>query len=59
MEKSKSKKKQRAAEVPLNVTGLLAMPIEVLPWERDLLTLLLEAVNGSAERKMTDIEVAS
>jgi hypothetical protein len=59
MEKSKSNKKRRAEKPPLNVTGQLAMPENILPWERDLLTLLLEAVDGSVERKMTDIEVAS
>ena len=59
MEKSKTKKQQRAEKPPLNVTGQLAMPREILPWERDLLTLLLEAVDGSFEREKTDIEVAS
>jgi len=59
MEKSKSKKKRRAEKPSLNVTGQLVMPANILPWERDLLTLWLEAVDGSAERKMTDIEVAS
>ena len=59
MEKSKSKKKRRAEKPSLNVTGQLAMPDNILPWERDLLTLLLEAVDGSAERRMTDIEVPS
>jgi hypothetical protein len=59
MENSESKKGRRAEKPALNVTGQLAIPERLLPWERDLLTLLLEAVDGSAERKMTDIEVAS
>ena len=59
MEKSRSNKKRRADKPPLNVTGQLAMPDNILPWERDLLAVLLEAIDGSAERKMTDIEVAS
>jgi len=42
MEKSKSKQKQRAEKAPLNVTGQPAMPKEILPWERDLLAILIE-----------------
>jgi hypothetical protein len=59
MEKSKSKKKRRAEKAPLNVTGQLAMPREILPWERDLLVVLLDSVDGSVEWKKTDIEVSS
>ena len=59
MEKSKTKKQRRADNPSLNVNGRLAMPREILPWERDLLAVLLEAIDGSAERKMTDIEVSS
>ena len=59
MKKSKTKKQRRVEKPPLNVTGQVAVPENILPWERDLLTVLLEAVDGSAERKMTDIEVPS
>lgn len=59
MEKSKSKKKVRAHKAPMKVTGRLAMPKELLPWERDLLAVLLKAVDGSVQRKKTDIEVPS
>lgn len=59
MEKSKSKKKVRAEKPPLNVTGQLAMPRKILRWERDLLAVLLEAVDSSVQRKKTDIEVSS
>jgi hypothetical protein len=60
MEKSESKKKRRAEKPPLTVTGQLAMPREILPWERDLLAVLLEAVDGSAEQdEQADIEVPS
>ena len=34
--KPKSKKKRRTDKPPLRVTGRLAMPREILPWERDL-----------------------
>jgi hypothetical protein len=60
MEKSKSKKKRRAEKPALNVTGQLAMPREILPWERDLLVVLVEAVDGSAEQEEhAYIEVSS
>ena len=59
MEKLKSKKKRRAETPPLNVSGQLAIPENILPWERDLLAVLLEAIEGSAERKEPDVEVAS
>jgi hypothetical protein len=59
MEKSKTKKQRRADKPSLNVNGRLAMPREILPWERDLLAVLLEAVEGSVQRKKTDIEVPS
>jgi len=59
MEKSKSRKKVRAEKPPLNVIGLLAMPREILRWERDLLAVLLEAVDSSVQQKKTDIEVPS
>jgi hypothetical protein len=51
MEKSKSTKKWRAEKPPLNVTGQLAMPENIQPWERDLLGVLLEVVNGSTQQK--------
>jgi len=51
MEESKSKKKRRAEKEPLNVTGQLAMPERLLPWERDLLAVLIEAVNGSTQQE--------
>jgi len=53
MEKSKSKIKRRAEKAPLNVNSRLAMPREILPWERDLLAVLLEAVtvSGSSFRQ--------
>jgi len=60
MEKSESKKKQRADKAPLNVTGLLTIPREILPWERDLLAVLREAVDGSAQQEVeANPEVAS
>ena len=60
MEKSESKKKRRVERPALNVTGQLAMPREILPWERDLLAVLLEAVDVSAEQdEQADIEVPS
>ena len=59
MEKSKSKTKRRAEKAPLNVNSRLAMPREILPWERDLLAVLLEAVDGSVEQKKTEVEVRS
>jgi len=60
MEKSKSKKKRRAEKPPLNVTGQLVIPREILPWERDLLAVLLEAVDGSAgQEEQANIEVPS
>ena len=60
MEKSKSKKKMRAEKAPLNVAGQLAMPRSILPWERDLVAVLLEAVDCTQQRKeKTDIEVPS
>ena len=51
MEESKSKKKRRTEKAPLNVIGQLAIPREILPWERDLLAVLLEAVNGSKQQE--------
>jgi len=60
MEKSKSKKKRRAEKPPLNVTGQLTMPEKIMPWERDLLAVLLEAVYNSAEQDdKADPEVTS
>ena len=60
MEKSKSKKKIRAEKAPLNVAGQLAMPERLLPWERDLVAVLLEAIDGAQQREeKTDIEVPS
>ena len=50
MEKSKTKKR-RAEKRPLNVTGPLAMPSEILPWERDLLAVILEVVDSNAHRE--------
>ena len=55
MEKSKSKKQRRAEKARLNVIGQLTMPERLLP----LLAVLLEAVDGSVQRKKTDIEVPS
>ena len=49
MEKSKTKKKRCASKPPLNVTGSLMMPSEILPWERDLLAVVLEAVEGAKQ----------
>ncbi|MBN1609947.1 MAG: hypothetical protein JW940_25190 [Polyangiaceae bacterium] len=46
-------------EPPLSVTGQLAIPERLLPWERDLLAILLEAIDGSVRRKKTNIEVLS
>ena len=47
MEEAKSKKKRRAKRPPLNVVGQLVMPRGIHPWERDLLAVLVEAVDGS------------
>jgi hypothetical protein len=49
MEKSKSTKQRRGAKA-LQVTGHLALPEGLLPWERDLLAALLEAINGSTQQ---------
>jgi len=49
MEKSKSKGSRRRKKPPLRVTGSLAMPSEILPWERDLLAVVLEAVADSEQ----------
>ncbi|MBN1607853.1 MAG: hypothetical protein JW940_14545 [Polyangiaceae bacterium] len=59
MEKCKSKERRSTDKPQLNVTGQLAMPKEILPWERDLLAVLLEAVDGWFEQNKTDIEVPS
>ena len=60
MEKSENKKKRCAEKPPLSVTGPLAMPTEILPFERDLLAVLLDAVDGAAQREeKADPEVAS
>ena len=60
MEKSKTKKQRRAEKPSLKVTGQLAMPENILPWEHDLLAVLLEAVDGSAEQEeQAYIEVPS
>jgi hypothetical protein len=59
MEKSKSKNKRRAEKPSLNVVGQLAMPKAIPPWERELLAVLLEAVDGSVQRKTTESEVPS
>ena len=59
MEKSKSKR--RAGKPPLSVTGPLEMPGEILPWERDLLDVLFEAIRGSetGDQESKPEEVAS
>jgi hypothetical protein len=60
MEKSKSKERRRAEKPQLKVTGQLVMPSEILPWERDLLAVMLEAVDGAAQREEeADHEVSS
>lgn len=60
MENSENKKKRRVEKPPLSVTGRLAMPKEILPFERDLLAALLDAVDGAAYREeKADPEVAS
>ena len=60
MEKSKSKERRRAGREPqLKVTSQLAMPKEILPWERDLLAVLLDALDGSVQQNKTDVEVPS
>lgn len=59
MEKSKSEERRRAEKAPLNVIGQLAMPEGLLPWERDLLAVLLEAVNGSTQEEKADAGVSS
>ena len=59
MEKSKTKKQRRAEKPSLKVTGQLAMPENILPWEHDLLAVLLEAVDGCVERKKPNVEVES
>ena len=51
MEKSESTKQRRADKARLKVTGRLAMPREILTWERDLLAVLIEAVNDSAQQE--------
>jgi len=59
MEKNRSKERQKAMKPPLKVTGQLAMPKTIPPWERDLLDVLIEAVDGSVQRKKANIEVPS
>ena len=59
MHKSKSEPKRRDQRRPLNVASQMAMPEKILPWERDLLAVLLEAVDGSVQRKKANIEVPS
>ena len=59
MEKSRTKKQQRAEKPSLKVTGQLAMFENILPWEHNLLAVLLEAVESSVQQKKTDIEVPS
>ena len=59
MTKKRSKERQKAKKPTLTVTGRLAMPREILSWELDLLAVVLEAVDGSVERKKTEIEVPS
>ncbi len=54
MEKSLSKKKRRAKKPHLNVTGPLAMPCEILAWERDLLAVMLEAFEASLKQDQQD-----
>ncbi len=51
MEKSKPKKKGCAEKAPLNITGQLAMPEKLPPWERNLLAVVLEAVDGSTQQE--------
>jgi len=51
MEESKSKKKRRTEKASLDVIGQFAMPTRILPWERDLLAVLLIAVNGSTPQE--------
>ena len=60
MEKCKSKERRRAEKPPLSVTGPLAMPKEILPFERDMLAVLLDAVDNAALRaERANPEVAS
>jgi len=49
MEKAKLKERWRSKKPPLRVTGPLAMPTKVLPWEYDLLAVVLEAVEDSEQ----------
>lgn len=59
MEKKRSKERQKAMKPPLKVTGQLAMPKAIPSWERDLLAVLIEAVDGSVQRKTANIGVPS
>jgi hypothetical protein len=49
MEKSESRGRRRPKKPSLHVIGPLAMPSEILPWERDLLAVVLEAVEGAEQ----------
>jgi len=60
MEKFKSEEKGHTENRPLTVTGQLEMPSEILPWERNLLAVLLEAIDGAEQREeKVDSEVSS
>jgi hypothetical protein len=60
MEKTKLKRRRRAEKPALSVTGPLLMPSETLPWECDLLVVVLEAFKGlEQEEQETKPEATS
>ena len=54
MDKPLRKRGVRAAKPPLEVTGSLTMPSGILPWERDLLAVIL-AADRVAEPGTTEV----
>jgi hypothetical protein len=47
MDKATSKRKQRTKQKPLAINGRLTLPAEVLPWERELLAVIVKAVQNA------------
>ena len=47
MGKTRATRKRTFKEEPLVISGLVVMPPEILPWERDLLAVVLRALKES------------
>jgi hypothetical protein len=52
MTKSKKKRTQLSAEPELKVKGILAMTVDILPWELDLLGPILGAIKDVGHRRI-------